>query len=200
MKTTRKTIQTLYTMLVISLSLSLPMQVSAKSTAAKKALNAYKKMLSQEKIYIVPANTIFPDFRLLYDDAELSVIKKRLGYTITANYEYDEDDKKYYEEGVILKYSRQSDIDFAIAYIDKDDIPELVLRRPRRRGCNAAYVYTYRKGKVVRVEYPFSKMTFGGDGALARIIGYYKKKGVFVYILPPSEEWESDIDRLAWRE
>ena len=171
--------QILYLLIVTGILLSMPLHAYAKkSKTAKKALKAYKELLSREKIYIVPANTHFSYLSFSYnDDSKYAAFMKRLGNTDTVRIHYEDG----YVEGGWLKYSRQSDIDFAVAYIDNNNVPELILRRPDKRGCACAYVYTYRKGKVVRVRYPFSKMEFGRDGSSTEITGYYKKKGIFLF-------------------
>ena len=184
MKTAKRARRILFALIVTGILFSMPLQAYAKkSKTAKKALKAYKQMLSQEKIYIVPANTLFEGITWRYDkgDSWKAALKRSLGDTFRTHYEYDEDDNEYYEEGGNLKYSRQSDIEFAVAYIDNNNVPELIIRRPEKKGCACAYVYTYRKGKVVKVKYPFSKMEFGRDGSITEITGYYKKKGVFIF-------------------
>ena len=58
----------LFTLIVAGILFSMPLQAYAKkSKTAKKALKAYKEMLSQEKIYIVPADTLFEDLTYRYD-------------------------------------------------------------------------------------------------------------------------------------
>ena len=96
----------------------------------------------------------------------LSAYKKKLsaskvtvlppGKKVTVNY-YDT---------VTYRYSKSAAVKFAIAYIDNDNIPELILQD--NRYCYG--VWTYKSGKVRCVHW--------GD-SLTDPYGYYKKKGIF---------------------
>jgi hypothetical protein len=58
-KSIRRIRRLLFVVLIAGILLSMPIQSFAKSKKAKAAIKAYKKMLEQEKIYVVPANTRF---------------------------------------------------------------------------------------------------------------------------------------------
>ena len=60
--------------------------------------------------------------------------------------------------------------DYSIAYLDNDNIPELIFRT-----IDELYIFKYKKGKIVKLDYyEFSQLD---QGSLD--FGYYKKKGVF---------------------
>lgn len=67
---------------------------------------------------------------------------------------------------VTYKYSHRANIKFDIAYIDNDNIPELILQDARY--CYG--VWTYKNGKVICVHW--------GD-SLTDPYGYYRKKGIY---------------------
>ena len=173
----------LFVVLVAGILLSMPVQSFAKSKNAKAAIKAYKQMLEQEKIYVVPANT-----RFIGEEGEVETIgevnafirrfgKGCIGYKL--EHEYDEDDgEEYWFIGDIrLKYSKPDAVEFSLAYIDKDSVPELLVHRKASKGCECFGVFLYKKGKVVRAD--LSKMyKYKDDYLNDRILGYYKKKGI----------------------
>lgn len=178
MKTTGKARKLFFSLMIVSLILFMPVQVSAKSKTAKKALKAYNQMLSQTRIYVVPANAVFGNegvFESTYAAAMRSLRSYDLdsiGYHLTY-----EDGEYYTDEGITLKYSKPAAVEFAVAYIDNNNVPELILHRKASKGCECAWVFTYKKGKIVRVK---------GQGTQkyqfrSSISGYYKKKGIFAY-------------------
>lgn len=67
-------------------------------------------------------------------------------------------------------FTQNSSSSFALAYIDNDKIPELIIQNFYGGMIKGNYaVYTYRNGKVKRV---------AGPDTLGTSISYYKKKGV----------------------
>ena len=164
-----KHIRNLLTCMTIAIAvmlLSLP--VSAKTTAADKAKKAYDKMLKQSRIYLVPKKTIFGNEDL--SSVRASELKKRFGDSLLQ--ETTEGD----EMTAVLQYSRPSDLVFSLAYIDNDNIPELIVQRPEKNYCACAWVYTFKDGKAVPVSFTKRRRVYG---AMNSITGYYKKKGVF---------------------
>lgn len=76
--------------------------------------------------------------------------------------------------------TRASQVKFGLAYIDNDDIPELVVYT-RQGGYKGLYgILTYKRGRVYRY---FSSY---GEEALS---GYYKKTGIFADRTYPRGEW-----------
>lgn len=76
--------------------------------------------------------------------------------------------------------TKASKVKFGLAYIDNDDIPELVVYT-KQGGYKGLYgILTYKKGKVRRY---FSSY---GEEAL---LGYYKKTGIFSDRTYPRGDW-----------
>lgn len=64
---------------------------------------------------------------------------------------------------------KSSGCSFALAYIDNNSVPELVIKSFQLGSSNGYYVvYTYKNGKAVQI-----------GNLLGTSFGYYKKKGVF---------------------
>ena len=110
-------------------------------TERQKALNAYAKYLSYSKTYVLKYGTPYVHY----------IVSGRFG------------EAKY-------NGTKASSTDFAIMYINNDDIPELIVRTKDKRYYS---VLTYRKGKVVRLKGTQE------DGTYDTVKGYYKKTGVF---------------------
>lgn len=66
----------------------------------------------------------------------------------------------------------ESSYKFAVAYIDKDSVPELVVRSSYG---SELYIYTYKKGKA-------TKWNMSDIDGTASVVGYYPKKSVLKYM------------------
>ena len=76
---------------------------------------------------------------------------------------YDE----FWEPPISYKSTKSSQVTFALAYITKDNVPELIIKDPKYGYA----LFTYKKGKVKRLQY-CDNYDFPG--------GYYKKKGIYL--------------------
>ena len=115
-------------------------------TTRQKAMNAYADFLSKSKIYVMAKG-------IQYNRDDPSQISS--GYPCTAP---------------IYTGTPKARVNFALAYIDSDSIPELVVMT----GTGDARVFgifSYKNGKMVRIY-----STRGYDF----VSGYYKKTGVFL--------------------
>ena len=87
-------------------------------------------------------------------------------------------------EATYSKKSSAANVSFALAYIDNDSIPELIIKTRDNlidtySNSKVSYslmaVFTWKDGKIYRVAYGYNE---GDETPLFR--GYYKKKGIFV--------------------
>lgn len=80
------------------------------------------------------------------------------------------------DEGDNILYINTKKLSFALAYIDNDSIPEMIVRRADGSDFGLefdAIIYTWNNGKVKRLHIdPF--------GEAFQVTGYYKKTGVFI--------------------
>ena len=76
---------------------------------------------------------------------------------------YDE----FWEPPISYKSTKSSQVTFALAYITKDNVPELIIKDPKYGYAS----FTYKKGKVKRLQH-WDNYDFPH--------GYYKKKGIFM--------------------
>lgn len=129
--------------LILSMVMLLPAISGYAATQKQKAMNAYKKWLGQSKVSVLKKGQEIADYNGAYGGVE-----DKANYTPT----------------------KASKTEFAIAYIDNDNIPELIVRTKDKRYYS---VLTYRKGKVVRLKGTQE------DGTYDTVKGYYKKTGVF---------------------
>ncbi len=145
MRTIMKKLKTCL-LLAMALSLVLPAASGYALTQKQKAFNAYKKMLSKSTVSLAKKGESYFHY---YD----------VDYSLTPQYES-------------YKPSKASKVRFAIAYIDNDNIPELILkyRASNEQTPGLTAVYTYKNGKVKRV--------FTGE-ASESFSGYYRKTGVY---------------------
>ena len=109
-------------------------------TERQKAMNAYAKYLSYSKTYVLKYGTTYVHY----------IVSGRFGKA------------KY-------NGTKASSTDFAIMYINNDDIPELIVRGDVG-GMKSYGVYTYKNGKV--------QFVYGNVEAIYR--GCYTKTGYFV--------------------
>lgn len=75
------------------------------------------------------------------------------------------------DSSVVYKGTKAGNVKFALAYINNDDIPDLVLTA-NMGGLQYYGFFTYRSGKVRRITVQACEYD--------KVIGYYKKTGVFV--------------------
>ena len=132
------------------------MQAQAAS-AKKKALKAYKKFLSNNKIAVIPNGT-----PLAYDD-----------------------------EFVVRYHPTPSgQVKFALAYLDNNKIPELIVLENSHKydsGSQGIGIFTWKNRKVKRVGY------IKGSGGISysyfnpRSVGYYLKRNVLMLSSDVSE-------------
>lgn len=116
--------------LVIAMIPTMPGEAASKKS---KALNAYKKKLSQSTVTVIPKGK-----RVITWDDKI----------------------------VTYKSSKRANVKFALAYIDNDDVPELILQ-----DTYYGYgVWVYTGGKV--------KCVHWGD-SYDEPYGYYRKKGMY---------------------
>ena len=85
-------------------------------------------------------------------------------------------------DGTIYTPTPASKTKFAIAYINNDSIPELVVRSSDN---HFESVLTYRNGKIVRVDYTYE--------LLGVMKGYYSKTGMFV----DNRNWPTSISKAT---
>lgn len=117
--------------LLVTMIPAIPAEAASKKT---KALRAYKKLLSQKTVCVMPRGIKYGSKSGSY---------------------------KFY------KPSKAQKVEFMVAYIDKDDVPELILREP-----DTGYgIWTYKNGKMVNLDW---------SGYFSKPYGYYRKKGIFV--------------------
>ena len=138
--------------LALVLSLVAPASSGYAMTQKQKALNAYNKWLSKSKVYVVEPGS----YGFSYYDTDSS------GGIVLRQY---------------TKAAPASKVKFALAYIDSDSIPELIIKT--KLNCNLGNVevwsiLTYKNRKIKRIWY-------GCD-----VLGYYKKAGTF--------KWRDDQD------
>ena len=140
------------------------MKSTGKSKTKNKIVRALELLLILMLVFTaIPA---MPGEAASAKSKALSAYKKKLsaskvtvlpaGKKVTVNY-YDT---------ITYKYSRRANIKFDLAYIDNDNIPELILQD--NRYCYG--VWTYKSGKV--------KCVLWGD-SLTDPYGYYRKKGIY---------------------
>ena len=129
--------------LVLSIVMLLPAISGYAVTQKQKAMNAYKKWLGHSKVSVLKKGQEIADYNGAYGGVE-----DRASYAPT----------------------KASKTEFAIAYINNDNIPELIVRTKDQRYYS---ILTYRKGKVVRLKGTQE------DGTYDTVKGYYKKTGVF---------------------
>ena len=83
--------------------------------------------------------------------------------------------RSYYDINAFRKKtystSRASDVKFALAYIDNDGIPELIISTKLNSNCTLYGILTFKNGKIYRV--------FDADG-WDRFGGYYYRTGYFL--------------------
>lgn len=95
--------------------------------------------------------------------------KKELAIMPIGTWMLHGDGRIYYK-----KKSKMSSAYFSLAYIDNDNVPELILKKKENKYIVFA-VYTWKKGKVKRIMYE-------GSGTyslyLPSFSGYYMKKGI----------------------
>lgn len=84
--------------------------------------------------------------------------------------------------GKTYRPTASSKVQFATAYINNDTIPELIVRTKTTSRQYLWAIYTYKKGKVVKV-------TYGGDYTEI-LLGYYKRTGLFKRKYTKGFTWE----------
>ena len=129
--------------LVLSIAMLLPAISGYAATPKQKAMKAYNKMMSRSTVSIKKKGA-----KLLDPDGKYG------GYEDVAKY----------------APTKSSKTEFAIAYINNDNIPELIVRTNDKRYYG---IFTYKNGKVVRMTGTQE------DGTFNTVKGYYKKTGAF---------------------
>lgn len=99
-------------------------------------------------------STAIAKYRMLLKKGRISVLPQ--GKMVTNN---NDDPVRYWS-------SKASDVKFCLAYVDGDDVPELILR-DYHYGFG---IWSYKNGSFRCLHY---------SGADVQMVGYYKKKGVF---------------------
>ncbi len=133
-------------LMVLIITLMVPGLSGMAATQKQKALNAYKKVLSQKTVDVLGKGR--ENFRYYHTADGLSPKFEKYSPT------------------------KASDVQFAIAYIDNDSVPELILkyRKSNEQSPGIFAVFTYKNGKVVRVN---------AGGGCDQFAGYYSKTGTY---------------------
>ena len=128
-------------LLVVCIALLFPGIDTSAATQKQQAMKAYDRWLSASKVYVLKKGERYLEY---------------LGsQSYWANY----------------TYTKASDVDFGIAYIDGDSVPELIVRG--KVGNWISYgIITYKNGKLSRV--------FDDQGSLYG--GCYYKTGYFIHL------------------
>ena len=89
-----------------------------------------------------------------------------------------------YNDGELFAPVSASNTQFAIAYINNDSIPELIVRTV---DGHYGSVLTYRNGKIVRLEYT--------DEVIGMVYGYYSKTGMYLN----RRKWPDSISKDSYK-
>ena len=156
--------------------------------ARREAVRAYRKLLAQPYISLLPEDTVLAtDY--YYED-----------YDEDEYYEDEYDEDEYYEEDEFVYDETEDDWEeqltdfyyqptimrkamFTLACLDEDDIPELIVLDTGTEGnpsCQGMAIYTWKDSRLQKVA---EKAGGYGDYAFSWnpiIVGYYRETGVLV--------------------